>query len=389
MATDYHHGVRVIEINDGVRSIRAASTAVIGVVCTAPDADAAAFPLDTPVLITNVRTAIGRAGAGGTMRKVLTAIADQCQPLIVMVRVEPGETAAATTSAVIGTTTEEGRYTGMKALLSAQSQLGVKPTILGAPGLDNQAVITAMAAQAAQMRAFVYASAWDCKTPSEAVTYRANFGSRELMLIWPDFMAWDTLANEHEVTWATARALGLRAKIDEEIGWHKTISNVDVGGVTGLSRDVFWELQNPNTDAGVLNANDVSTLIRRDGFRIWGSRTCSDDPTWAFENYTRTAHVLAETMAEAHMWAIDKPLHPSLARDIIEGVNAKLRTFVREGYLLGGRCWYDEEINSTTELRAGKMFIDYDYTPVPPLENLVFQQRITDRYLLDFTSRMA
>ena len=38
MPTDYHHGVRVNEINDGTRTIRTISTAVIGLVATAPDA---------------------------------------------------------------------------------------------------------------------------------------------------------------------------------------------------------------------------------------------------------------------------------------------------------------------------------------------------------------
>ncbi|MBF3702573.1 phage tail protein, partial [Burkholderia pseudomallei] len=54
MPQDYHHGVRVIEINEGGRPIRSVSTAVLGVVCTAADADASAFPLNTPVLLTNV-----------------------------------------------------------------------------------------------------------------------------------------------------------------------------------------------------------------------------------------------------------------------------------------------------------------------------------------------
>ena len=50
---DYLHGVRVIELNDGTRPIRTIPTAVIGMVCTAEDADPLVFPLDTPVLITN------------------------------------------------------------------------------------------------------------------------------------------------------------------------------------------------------------------------------------------------------------------------------------------------------------------------------------------------
>ena len=55
---DYLHGVRVLELNDGTRPIRTIPTAVIGLVCTADDADATVFPLDTPVLLTNVQTAV-------------------------------------------------------------------------------------------------------------------------------------------------------------------------------------------------------------------------------------------------------------------------------------------------------------------------------------------
>jgi len=35
------------------------------------------------------------------------------------------------------------------------------------------------------------------------------------------------------------------------------------------------------------------------------------------------------------------------------------------------------------------MYIDYDYTPVPTLENLFLNQRITDRYLVDFSKLIA
>ena len=67
MAVDYHHGVRVVEVNDGLRPIRIVSTAVIGLVATATDADAEAFPLDTPVLFTRIDAAIAKAGTSGTL----------------------------------------------------------------------------------------------------------------------------------------------------------------------------------------------------------------------------------------------------------------------------------------------------------------------------------
>jgi hypothetical protein len=41
---DYHHGVRVVEINDGTRVISTVSTAIVGMVCTAEDADADNIP---------------------------------------------------------------------------------------------------------------------------------------------------------------------------------------------------------------------------------------------------------------------------------------------------------------------------------------------------------
>lgn len=386
MAGEYHHGVRVLEINEGTRPIRTVSTAVVGVVCTAEDADPVMFPLNTPVLLTNVQSAIAKAGTKGTLAPTLQAIADQTKPLTIVVRVATGTTAAETTSNIIGGTNASGKYTGMKALLAAQSQLKVKPRILGVPGLDTLPVATALVSIAQQLRGFAYLSANGCKTKEEATAYRENFGAREAMVIWPDFLQWSTTTNTTVTAPAVARALGLRAKLDQEVGWHKTLSNIPVDGVTGISADVFWDLQNPATDANYLNGNEVTTLINESGFRFWGSRTCTDDPLFAFENYTRTAQVLADSIADAHLWAMDKPMHSSLVRDILEGINAKFRELVTGGYILGGSAWYDEEANSATTLKEGKLFIDYDYTPVPPLEDLTLRQRITDRYLANFAS---
>lgn len=501
MAQDYHHGIRVVEINEGTRPIRTIATAVIGLVATAPnaaagiaasrlitfaaansgitytaaatgtdgnairiryvnpDADSAAlnvsvsgtdisvhlatdaqgdvtstasdvvtavnastdanalvtaaedgsgagvvnatgftnltdgedepFPLNTPVLLTDLIDAQGKAGSEGTLARALDAIADQAKTLVVVVRVEEGADADETKANVIGGVDANGKKLGMQALLAAAQRFGVKPRILGAPELDDADVIAEMIGIAQQLRAFIYASAGDSTTKEEAAMYRENFGAREVMVIWPEFTGFDPATNSTRNLSAVARAMGMRAKLDNQVGWHKTLSNMPVNGVTGVSRDVFWDLQDPNTDAGYLNSQEVTTLINRGGYRFWGSRTCSIDPMFAFENYTRTAQIIADTIAEAHLWAVDMPMHPSLVKDIIEGINAKFREWTRQGYLLGGSAWFDAELNTSEVLKSGKLYIDYDYTPVPPLENLTFQQRITDRYLVDFADRVA
>ncbi|WP_347453647.1 phage tail sheath protein [Acinetobacter thermotolerans] len=389
MADSYHHGLRVVEINEGTRPIRTIATAVLGLIATADDADATAFPLNTPVLITNIQASVAKAGTSGTLKTALQAIANQANTLCVVVRVEEAEEEADQTAKVIGTVDENGKYTGAKALLTAKSKLGVQPRIIGAPGLDTAAVATELATIGQKLRAFTYVYAWGCQTKEDVVAYREAFAARELMLIWPNFIAFNTDTAQEETVPAVAVAMGLRAKIDNEIGWHKTLSNVAVNGVTGIDADVTWDLQDPATDAGYLNSNEITTLIQHDGFRFWGSRTCSDDPLFAFENYTRTAQIMADTIAEAHMWAIDKPMHGSLVNDMLEGIKAKQREWTRLGYLIGGDAWYDPELNSKDTLKAGKLYIDYDYTPVPPLEDLTFRQRITDSYLADFASTIT
>ncbi len=389
MANDYHHGVRVIEINEGTRTIRTVSTAVIGVVCTGEDADATYFPLNTPILITNINTAIGKAGSQGTLKPTLEAIADQCTPVIVVVRVEKGASDAETEANIIGTTTENGKYTGMKALLSAQTQLKVKPRILGVPGYDSLPVATALVSLAQKLRAFCYVSAFGAKTKEQAVLYRDKLGAREAMIIWPDFVGFDTTKKSNVTLSATARALGLRAQIDQKVGWHKTLSNVPVNGVTGISHDVFWDLQEESSDSNYLNENEVTTLICNQGYRFWGSRTCSADTLFAFENYTRTAQVLADTIAEAQFQLVDAPMHASLIKDLVESINNKFRELKSNGYIVDGKAWFDPESNTADILKAGKLYIDYDYTPVPPLENLMLRQRITDKYLIELADSVA
>ncbi|WP_428142976.1 phage tail sheath protein [Delftia acidovorans] len=390
----YHHGVRVSEVNTGTTALRIVSTAVIGLVATGPSADAEAFPLDTPVLFTNIEKALDKAGTNGTLPEALKAIKDQSRPVLVIVRVPvgagatPEEIEADQTSLVIGDNLA-GKRSGIQALLTAQQQLGVKPRILGAPGLDSKPVADALTAAAIKLRAMAYVQGHGADDVSEALAYAESFGARETMVIWPDFKAWNTTTNKAANVPAVAYALGLRARIDVELGWHKTLSNVPLNGPVGISKDVHFDLQSSETDANLLNEGNVTTLINYQGYRFWGSRTCSTDELFRFESATRTAQVLADTIAEGHFAFIDKPLHPSLVKDIIEGINAKFRELKALGYILDGGAWFDTEVNTTEALKAGKLVIDYDYTPVPPLEDLGFRQRITDKYFADFAMRVG
>ena len=74
MTTSFLHGPEVIELNSGIRPIRTVTSAVIGLAGTAPNADATAFPLDTPVLVSGNRTLAAKLGAGGSLPTALDGI---------------------------------------------------------------------------------------------------------------------------------------------------------------------------------------------------------------------------------------------------------------------------------------------------------------------------
>lgn len=282
---------------------------------------------------------------------------------------------------VIGGTEPDGTYTGMYAFLVAEQdeRIGYRPRILSAPDLDTEEVTSSLCVIAEKLRAFVYAGCNGCETMADAIAYRATFAYRELMLIWPDFIAYNPVSGKNEVFPAPAYACGLRAQIDHTQGWHKSLSNVPVKNVLGISKQVFWSLQAEDSDANALNNKEITTLIKRNGFRFWGNRT-PDTKDYIFEVYTRTAQVLADSIAEAQFEDIDEQLTPANVKDVISGIRAKLDKLVTSGRLIGAECWYDVVDNSTTDLRQGRVRIRYKYTPVPPLEDLTLHQTFTDEF---------
>lgn len=385
MSADRHHGVTAKEFTEGVRPINDIASNIIGLVAVADDADAQAFPLNTPVFVTSTYNAMSKAGEKGNLAKILDGISDQADCRAVIVRVPHSDDADEMKANIIGTA-GSGQYTGLKALRLAKAVTGFSPKILGVPDYDSQEVAAELVGVAQAMNAFCYASAGGADDISEVAAYRQNFGQREIMLIDNDFLMFDPVSKQN-VRSTIERILGLRAKIDQQIGWHKSLSNCEVNGVVGLSKPRTFDLLDKNCDANTLNNKDITTLIRDGGFYPWGNRTCSLEPMYAFEVATRSAQIVKETIASAFRWAIDKPMHPSLLRDIGFGINAKLAEYVRRGYLLGGRVYIERELNNKERVSNGIFRFDYEFTPVPPLENLELAQHVTDTYIVNLVDK--
>lgn len=371
------HGVRIAEAAAGVLTLTVAATSVWGIVAQASDAVAATFPLDTAVLVTDLPAAIADAGVAGTLATTLRAISNTGRSIGVVVRVGEG---TGDTPAEIAADRDAKVIAGLQQLRLAEQAVGVRPRILACPGLDTQAVAAALGVVAPQLNGFAYAAAIG-ETPAEVKTYRDGFGARELELIDRDFMAVDGEGDE-VTSYAAAHAVGVRAWLDREVGYHKTISNVAVPGVTGIVSPRTWDFQSADTEMGLINGADVTGLIRRNGYRFWGNRTCSDDPRFAFESAVRTNQVLRDTIADGVFPYVDRPLTAQLANDIIESINAMFRREKLAGRIIGAEAFLAPG-NTADQLAAGKLQIGYRYTPCAPLEDLGITSEITDEFYAD------
>jgi uncharacterized protein len=386
---DYHHGAETDELSDSAVSVQDVATAVIGFVATAEDADPLAFPLNNAVLFTDPAAAIAKAGTKGTLASVLLGISKHVQSgPIVVVRVAEGADDAQTSSNVIGTTTAEGAYTGLQALLTAEGTLGVEPLIIGAPGLETEEVTIELQAVLQKLDGFGYAYLTGCKTVAECLVARAKYSARELMLVWPNFTRFDTTTSKTVVAETVGYALGLRAKMDATVGFHACISNNPVLGVNGIDRPVTFKFTQKGTDADLLNAAGITTLINRNGFRFWGARTC-DDTKFIFESYTRTAQVLKKMLAETLFEFADKPMSATLFKDVLDAYNKKGAQYVRDGKLVGFSALFDPKKNTPDELKNGKGYISTKYTPVPPFEQAKVGLEFTDEYFVDLATAIV
>lgn len=378
------HGVEIVQLTNGVRPIQTVRSSVIGLVGTAPEADATAFPLNTPVLVAGNRTEAAKLGTTGTLPDAIDGIFDQAGAMVVVIRVEQGADDAATITNVIGGTDVSGARLGVHALLDAESVAKVQPKILIAPGFTSDANVTSeMVGIAEQMRAVIIADGPSTLNYADAITFRSQFGSERVFIVDPAVKVWDSANNQEATAPASDRVAGVIVKSDNERGFWWSPSNRPINGIVGTYRPVDFTLGDPNTHANLLNGNEVATIIQKDGYRLWGNRTCSSDPLWAFLAHVRTNDMILESLLRAHMWAVDRNITKTYVEDVTEGVNAYLAKLTAEGAISGGKCWANPELNTQVTMDAGEVYFDFDYGRYGVAERVTFRAAVNNDYTVE------
>ena len=383
MAVAFHKGIGTIENLKGGRPVQVAQASTVAMVFTAPDADNTKFPLNEPLAMVGGSELLEDMGTTGTGPDAFNQIfAEGTGVNAIGVRVAEGADLAATMANVVGSA---GAQTGVHAIKAAQSELGLTPRLMLAPGftsqrIDNGAnpVVSEMLGIAEKRRGMIIADGSNT-TKEAALEYREDWGSHRIYMIDPAVKRF--VDGQTVVKPASASVAGITLRVDKSLGPNHSPSNHNFFGITGVARPIDYHDGDPDTEADYMTRNQIATIIRDGGFRLWGNETTWTEPLNKFFPVVRVHDIIMDSVAQAHRWARDKPFSTQLILDIAETVNGFLRTMKASGWTIGYEVWIDPALNTKETWLNGDLYVSYDSEAPAPLQRLIFQfNRNTNYY---------
>lgn len=385
----FFHGVTVTNVDTGARVIALPSSSIIGLVDTFVPAPAYSAKPNDLVMITNEREAVAAFGPDSAMTKACQAIYTRAKAVVVACGVAKLEDPAAQTSAIIGGVLANGKRTGLQALLDGKSRFNAQPRLLVTPKHSSTlAVGTALVALADKLRGLAILDGPN--TTDEAVmAYAENFGAKRAFLADPGVQYWDTMADATVDAPGSAWVAGLFAWTDSEYGFWASPSNKEFVGITGTTRPIEFLDGDETCRANLLNNANIATIIRDDGFRLWGNRTLSSDPKWAFVTRVRTMDIVMDAILYGHKWAVDRSITATYIKDVTEGLQAFMRDLKAQGAIINFEVFADSELNTASQLEQGKVYWNIRFTDVPPAENPNFLVEVTNQWVTEVLDTAA
>jgi len=419
MPANYLHGVETIEITKGPIPVREVKSAVIFLVGTAPvhitkpadvsEEDWYAQTVNNPVLVLRREDGItyfGDATSGYTIPYALDAIFDHGGSTIIVVNVfdprahknssNQPDPSTVTSADVIGTfDSTTGRRTGLKIAEELYSRFGFTAKLLLAPVYSQSpSVMAEMIAVADNRRALALIDALAGLTVQQVINARGaggqlNTSSYRAVICYPHLKVYDTATNTERLEPFSQRLAGVIAKVDHEEGYWYSPSNHEILGIIGVERPITAAINDPNTEANILNENGIVTVFNSfgTGYRVWGNRSAAwptkSDPK-NFISVRRTADIIAESIEYATLQFLDKPI--TVAVDgVLSMVNAFIRTLIGRGALVDGKCYFLKDKNPPDQLANGHLTFTYEIMPPTPAERITFEQVINIEMLKKLT----
>lgn len=390
MAETFLHGIKLKEVDQGVRVFSRVDSSIIGVVGTATKGEN-----NKPYVFTSYKEALTTLGAPTKVQGEDDQTATLIRAIYVMFEQGAGRIVAikvADKTGVVGGVDEAtNKFTGIKLLENIQKEpisadqagnpifLSDIPRILIAPGFSDDAAVSGALVKAAEaLRAIAVI---DCPNTGKtaAKEYAGTISSSYAYCCYPKI----DFAGDVGVVGLSAVVAGVMARTDLEDGFWVSPSNKRINSMARLTRAVGWTLTDEASDANDLNTSGVTTVIRQDGFRVWGNltRAGQDDSRFKWVSVRRIASAINETVVRNHFWAIDQNITRNFISTVLNSINAYMRSLEAQGAILGGKAYVDPKENQITDIKGGQVTFNFEFTPVYPANEIRFTSILTDTYI--------
>lgn len=295
------------------------------------------------------------------------------------------DTGTVTTAQIIGTTTGNVR-TGMECFGLIFNMFGFTPKILIAPTYVEQvAVANRMLVLAEKYRAIALIDAPVGTSVSAGIVGRGpastiNFktSSYRGYLLMPHLLVYDSDLDANVNRPYSSFMAGVIANNDLNNGYWNSPSNKVINGIVGTEFVVTAAVNDPQTDANLLNEKGITTTFTGygTGTRTWGNRSAAYPANTDAKNFVvirRIADIVHESLEQAMLTYIDQPINQATIDAIRETGNSFFRTLIGRGAVLSGsKVVYSAE-NTAEELAAGHVTFDLVFMGPTPAERITFK----------------
>ena len=369
IASFVHNGISV-ERHPAPPPMGPLGSIVLGVVGTAPDADAS-LPKNSPIRIANLGAAAKLDTAGnerGTLWRTCYEIFRLVAVPIYVVIVEEGADAAETNNNVIG---KIDAATGQRLGIQALADCMEIPTHIAAPGFNTKPVADSRAAMGKRLFAVPVGDGPNTNDTA-AVDYSKSLGGEgtgydAFYVVDPQVAVYSQAAKGNVYFSAAAIALSCFARVK---AWESPAKGGMGALIDGTARTIDYNIMDKSTNGDLLNRHGVSYFARTSmgGFSLIGNRCVMG----RFVSQVGLEYAIIRKLAKTAQGVMGRNLSKSLMEQEITKLNVWLKSLQADETIMGAHVYLHPTLNNVENYRNGEWHIAIKYHGYAPNEHMVY-----------------
>lgn len=346
---------------------------------TSADADAAAYPLGTPVRISSSDAAMIAKLGTGMLRDYVDGINAQLTGLnagadVTIYRVAEGANAAAT-AANIATALSPTNIAAIPSAVNATPRIVLAGRTAYRPDLNTTGPVVAALPAALERILAIAPVDVDDTSAANAIDARETMNSERLMPIGVAARVYNGVSLVTRPMSSRVGGLFMRVDNEHEGKPFEPIANRTIHGIAGLSRAIPFSLMDGSTEGQQMLAGDVSIVVAGEtgvdgavadgGFSFIGTDNTTTGDLWSQIHQVRGADYLTVKMARITRQYLGKKITADLVEAWLQSNKFMLRDHKADDDILGYEVKFRADKNSPENIRLGHLTVNFGIEPAP------------------------